>query len=105
MLNPEKAFVQNQINELVVKNMVNVDTWKVLLRCPKCGIENKATLGQIKRGETIQCIVCTAKVNLKDENGRVAKATMHVQDVIDSLEETLEKIGGSLKFKLLEKSS
>lgn len=98
-LNPQKAFVQNQINGLVVSNMVNVDSWKILLLCPKCRIENEATLGQIKRGETMQCIVCTTKINLKDENGRVAKVTMQVQDVIDSLEKTVEKIGGSLKFK------
>jgi len=46
MINPEKAFVQNQIIGLIVSNMVNVDFWEILLRCPKCGIENKATLGQ-----------------------------------------------------------
>jgi hypothetical protein len=79
--------------------MVNVDSWKILLLCPKCGIENEATLGQIKKGETIQCIICTTKISLKDENGRVAKVTKQVQEIIDSLEKTVKRIGGSLKLK------
>jgi|GEM_PF-1120956 len=99
MINPEKAFVQNQIIGLIVSNMVNVDFWEILLRCPKCGIENEATLGQIKRGDSIQCIACVTKISLKDENGRVAKVTKQVQDVMESLEKTVEKIGGSLKLK------
>jgi hypothetical protein len=57
------------------------------------------TLGQIKRGESIQCIACATKISLKDENGRVAKVTKQVQDVMESLEKTVEKIGGSLKLK------
>jgi len=99
MINSEKAFVQNQIIGLIVSNMVNVDFWEILLRCPKCGIENEATLGQIKRGESIQCIACATKISLKDENGRVAKVTKQVKDVMESLEKTVEKIGGSLKLK------
>jgi DNA-directed RNA polymerase subunit RPC12/RpoP len=99
MINSEKAFVQNQIIGLIVSNMVNVELWEILLRCPKCGIENEATLGQIKRGENIQCITCATKISLKDENGRVAKVTKQVQDVMESLEEMVEKIGGSLKLK------
>ena len=99
MINPEKAFVQNQIIGLIVSNMVNVDFWEILLRCPKCGIENEATLGQIKRGASIQCIACATKISLKDENGRVAKVTKQVKDVMESLEKTVEKIGGSLKLK------
>jgi len=82
-----------------VSSMVDVDSWKILLRCPKCGIENEVTLGQIKKGETIQCIVCATKINLKDKNGRVAKGTKKVQDVVDSLEITVKKIGGSLKVE------
>ena len=79
--------------------MVDVDSWKILLRCPKCGVENEVTLGQIKKGETIQCIVCATKINLKDKNGRVAKGTKKAQDAVDSLEITVKKIGGSLKVK------
>jgi DNA-directed RNA polymerase subunit RPC12/RpoP len=91
--------VQKQTDGLVVSSMVNVDSWKILLRCPKCGIENEVTLGQIKRGESIQCIVCATKINLKDKNGRVAKGTKKVQDAVVSLEKTVKKIGGSLKLK------
>jgi len=79
--------------------MVNVDSWKVLLRCPKCGIENEITLNQIKKGKTIQCIVCAIKITLKDKNGDVARGTKQVQDMVDSLEKTVNKIGGSLKVK------
>jgi hypothetical protein len=39
------------------------------------------------------------KISLEDENGRVAKVTKQVQDVMESLEKTVEKIGGSLKLK------
>ena len=91
--------MQNQIDGLVVSSMVDVDSWKILLRCPKCGIENEVTLGQIKKGETIQCIVCATKINLKDEDGRVAKGTKQVKDVIDSLEKTVRRIGGTLQLE------
>ena len=82
-----------------MSGMVDVDSWKILLRCPKCGIENEVTLGQIKRGEIIQCHVCTTKISLKDKNGSVEKETKQLQDVIDSLEKTVKKIGGRLRFK------
>ena len=98
-LNSQKAFVQNRIIGLVVSNMVDVDSWKILLRCPKCGIENKVTLGQIKRGEIIQCVVCATKISLEDTEGSVDKGTKNVQEAIDSLEKTVKKIGGSLEAK------
>jgi DNA-directed RNA polymerase subunit RPC12/RpoP len=79
--------------------MVDVDSWKVSLRCPKCGIENEVSLSQIKKGTTIQCIVCATKITLKDKKGDVAKGSKQVQDVVDSLEKTVKKIGGSLKIK------
>jgi uncharacterized Zn finger protein len=41
-----------------VSSMVNVDTWKIPVQCPKCGIKNEVTLEQIKKGATIQCVVC-----------------------------------------------
>ena len=79
--------------------MVNVDSWKILLPCPKCGIENEVTLGQIKKGETIECVVCATKISLKDEAGSVEKGTKQVQDAIDSLEKTVCKIGGIMQVK------
>lgn len=91
--------MQKQTDGLVVSSMVNVDSWKILLRCSKCGIENEVTLGQIKSGESIQCVVCATRISLKDENGRVAEGTKQVQDAVDSLEKTVKKIGGSLKLK------
>ena len=82
-----------------MSSMVDVDSWKIPLRCPKCGIENEVTLGQIKRGETIQCVVCAIKISFKDKNGSVEKGIKQVQEAIDSLEITVKKIGGSLKVK------
>jgi DNA-directed RNA polymerase subunit RPC12/RpoP len=82
-----------------VSSMVDVDSWKIPLRCPKCGIENEVTLGQIKKGETIQCVVCATKISLKDKGGSVKKGTKQVQKAIDSLEKAVKKIGGSLKVK------
>ena len=79
--------------------MVNIDSWKINLRCPKCGIKNEITLSQVKKGQTIQCIVCATKINIKDENGRVAKETKKAQDVMDSLENAVKEIGGVLKLK------
>ena len=99
MQNSQKLFVQKQTDGLVVSTMVNVNSWKVLLRCSKCGIENGVTLGQIRRGEVIQCVVCTTRISLKDENGRVAKGTKQVQDDVDSLEKTVRSIGGSLQLE------
>jgi len=82
-----------------VIDMVDVDSLKVSLQCPKCGIKNEVTLAQIKKGATIQCAVCATKINLKDKNGSVAKETKQVQDAIDSLEKTIKKIGGRLTIK------
>jgi DNA-directed RNA polymerase subunit RPC12/RpoP len=82
-----------------VSSVGNVDTWKIPVQCPKCGIKKEVTLGQIKKGATIQCVVCATKIGLKDKNGNVAKRTKEVQDAIDSLEKTVKKIGGSLKTK------
>jgi ribosomal protein S27E len=82
-----------------VSRMVNVDTWKVPVKCPKCGIKNEVTLIQIRKGKTIQCIVCATKITMIDKNGSVAKGTKQVQDAVDSLEKTVKKIGGSLKVK------
>lgn len=79
--------------------MVDVDSWKVPLRCPKCGIQNEPTLGQITKGETIQCIVCATKISLKDKGGSVKKGTKQVQGAIDSLERAVKKIGDSLQVK------
>lgn len=75
------------------------DSWKIPLRCPKCGIENEITLGQIKKGETIECVVCATKIGLKDKNGSLEKGTKQVQDALDSLEKTIKKMGGSLQVK------
>ena len=83
--------MQKQTDELVVSSMVNVDSWKILLRCPRCGIENEATLGQIKRGESIQCVVCATRISLRDKNGSVEKETKQIQDAMDSLEKPLKK--------------
>ena len=88
-----------------MSSMVDVDSWKILLRCPKCGIENEATLGQIKRGEIIQCQVCTTKISLKDKNGSVEKETKQLQDAIDSLEKTVKKIGGRLRFYTMKQKT
>ena len=79
--------------------MVDMDSWKILLRCPKCEIENEVNLGQIKRGEIIQFHVCTTEISLQDKNGNVEKETKQLQGVIDSLEKAIKKIGGRLQFK------
>ena len=45
-----------------------------------------------KKGEIIQCHVCTTKSTLQDKNGNVEKETKQLQDVIDSLEKTIKKL-------------
>lgn len=82
-----------------MSSRVNVDSWEIPLFYQKCGIENEVTLWQIKKGATIQCVVCAIKISLKDKGGSVEKGTKQVQDAIDSLEKTAEKLGGSLKVK------
>lgn len=73
------------------------DSWKIPLRCPKCGIENEVTLSQIKKGEIIQCVVCATKISLKDKNGNVEKKTKQVQEAIDELEKALRAM--DVKFR------
>jgi len=79
--------------------MVDVDSLKITLRCLKCGKENKVTILQVKRGETVQCNNCGTMINLKDKDGSVAKGTKKVQDALDSLEKQVKKLGGSLQIK------
>ena len=74
-----------------------VASWKVPLRCLKCHSENKATLGQIERGETIQCIRCGTKISLKDKDGNVAKKTRKVQEAIIELEKALSEMDAKFR--------
>jgi DNA-directed RNA polymerase subunit RPC12/RpoP len=74
-----------------------VASWEVPLRCLKCKAENRATLGQIERGETIQCIRCGTKISLKDKDGNVARKTRKVQEAIDELEKALRAM--DVKFR------
>lgn len=79
--------------------MVNVESWQISIHCLKCDAENKATLAQVKRGETIQCVVCGTKIGLKDSDGSIGKETWQVQEAVDSMELALKKIGCSLQVK------
>jgi DNA-directed RNA polymerase subunit RPC12/RpoP len=76
--------------------MLNVDSWQISIHCLKCSAKNKATLAQVKRGETIQCAVCSTKIGLNDNDGSIEKQVIHVQEEVDSLELVLKKIRGSL---------
>jgi hypothetical protein len=91
MLNPQKAFVQNQISGLVVSNMVNVDSWKFFYFVQNAESKTKQFLGQIKKGRDYAMHCLHNQNRLEDENGRVTKVTKQVQDVIDSLEKTVKK--------------
>jgi transcription elongation factor Elf1 len=63
--------------------MVDVNSWEISIHCLKCNAENKATLAQVRRGETIQCTVCGTIIGLKDKNGNIGKQTMHVQEAVE----------------------
>ena len=41
--------------------MVDVDSWEILLRFLKCGIENEVNLGQIKRGRLFNAMFALQK--------------------------------------------
>ena len=76
-----------------VKLPPKVDTWEVSLTCPKCKAQNKISLAQVKREETIQCVGCGTGINLKDKDRSVQKGTEQVQRALDDLERTLRRFG------------
>ncbi|MGA3060304.1 MAG: hypothetical protein ABSD92_08040 [Candidatus Bathyarchaeia archaeon] len=77
--------------------MVNVDLWNITVHCLKCNNENKATLIQLKRGETIQCKICGTSIGLKDKDGTIENEIMNVQDAVNLLELAVKKIGVTIK--------
>jgi DNA-directed RNA polymerase subunit RPC12/RpoP len=78
-------------------NMVNVDLWDITVHCLKCNNENKATLLQLKRGETIHCNVCGTSIGLKDKDGTIEKEIMKTQEAVNSLELAVQKIGVTIQ--------
>jgi hypothetical protein len=46
-------------------NWHDVDSWEILLRCPKCGIENEVNLRQIKRGRLFNAMFALQKALYK----------------------------------------
>lgn len=74
---------------------MRVDSWEVGIPCPKCGAQNKVSLGQIEREETIQCLNCGVKINLKDKDGGVRRGTRDIQRALDDLNRTLRRFGRS----------
>jgi len=71
----------------------NVDSWEIPLECPKCRTQNKVSLGQVKREETIQCINCGTEIKLKDKDRSVQRGIDEAQRALDDLERTLKKMG------------
>ncbi len=78
-------------------NMINVDLWSITVHCLKCNNENKATLLQLKRGETIRCSVCGTSIGLKDKDGTIEKEIIKVQEAVNSLELAVQKIGVTIQ--------
>lgn len=72
---------------------VKVDSWEVNIPCPKCKAQNKVSLSQIKREETIKCRSCGVSIKLQDKDGSAKKATRDAQRAFDDLERALRQIG------------
>lgn len=70
-----------------------VDSWQVNLPCPQCKAQNRVSLGQIEREETIRCVVCGVNIKLSDKEGSVRRGTRELQRSLDELERTLRKLG------------
>jgi len=70
-----------------------VDSLEATLTCPQCKAQNRITLAQIKREETIKCTECGAEIQLTDKDKRVQKETENIQHSLDELEKTLRKFG------------
>lgn len=70
-----------------------VDTWEVSLTCPKCKTQNKVSLAQIKREETIQCVGCGTPIKLKDKDKSLQMGTEKLQRALDDLERTIRRFG------------
>lgn len=79
---------------MCVKNMsIRIDSLEVDISCPECKAQNKVSLGQIEREETIQCSNCGIAINLRDKDGSVRKGTRDIQRALDDLDRTLSRFG------------
>ena len=74
-----------------------VDSWEVPLECSKCGAQNKVTIAQIKREETIQCVGCGTKIKMINKDRSFQNASEKVQRSLDELERTLRDIGAEFR--------
>ena len=79
---------------MCVKNMpIRIDSLEVDIPCPQCEAQNKVSLGQIEREETIQCSNCGVAINLRDKDGSVRRGTRDIQRALDDLDRTLSRFG------------
>lgn len=70
-----------------------VDYWQVNIPCPKCKAQNRVSLGQVEREETIRCVGCGVNIKLLDKERSVEKSTRELQRSLDKLKRTLRKLG------------
>jgi len=68
---------------------------QVQLNCPKCGVTNSVTLGQIRQQATIFCSGCGVRINLKDKNGSMARGLDDINRALDDLERTIRHFGNT----------
>lgn len=61
--------------------------------CRACGAINRATLGQVRRGETITCVGCHKSIKLVDKDKSTAKTITSVNTALDELRSALESSG------------
>jgi predicted Zn finger-like uncharacterized protein len=74
-----------------------VGSWEVPIECPNCKAQNKVSLSQIKREETIKCVSCGMNIKLQDKDKSVQKGTDEVQKALDDLERTLRDFGAEFR--------
>lgn len=72
---------------------IKVDFLQVNIPCPKCKIQNRVSLGQIKREETIRCVGCRFDIKLLDKEGSVKRNTRELQRSLDKFQRELKKLG------------
>jgi peptide subunit release factor 1 (eRF1) len=71
---------------------LGLDDVEIDFKCPKCGFSNKATLKQVRLGETIICSGCHENIKLIDKEASTQRAVDEIEKSFEDLEKTIEDI-------------
>jgi hypothetical protein len=73
--------------------MINLDSYLVEIKCPKCGFYNNAFIKQFRVEDVIICRGCKSNIQLIDHEKSVEKSKREIQRALNALVKKVEKIG------------